>query len=656
MRTLIRCIPLTLMLAFSAQAQIPRTISYQGILTDTSGNPRPNGAYTMTFRLYLSSSGGSAIWSESRSLQLKGGLFSTSLGDATPFPGTLLFNTQYWLSVQVGAGTEVAPRMAMDATPYSLSSEKADSARIAGGVGPNAVTTSGIADNAVTTAKIQNGTIQFQDVAQNGAATGQVMKWNGSEWVAANDSLGISTGGPFLPLAGGTMTGPITNTGDPPITMGKGNFGSGNINSGTHAFVAGSNNRARGSYSVISGGGGATPADSNAALGIWSTIGGGFRNIAFARTTTVGGGERNIAGDVAATVNGGYFNAASGADATIGGGNNNIASTIGSTVGGGWFNTASGRLATVGGGDFNKARGQYSFVGGGGGATAADGNSALGDYSAICGGYQNRVGGATSVIGGGQGNNASGGVAIIGGGAGNIAASNYSTIGGGWFNTTSVSGDYATVGGGRDNTASSSSATVGGGMGNTASGYAATVGGGYFNAAAGAFSFAAGTRAKANHDGAFVWADQTSADFLSTEINEFNIRASGGTRIFSDGALTAGVTLAAGAGAWASVSDSTLKRNARLVVGEEILQKLARLPIKQWSYKSQDPSVEHIGPMAQDFYGLFRLGDDEKTISTIDPAGIALAAIQELYKQNQELRAQVAKLETVVQSLTNETH
>ena len=194
MRTLLRCIPLTLMLAFSAQAQIPRSISYQGILTDTLGAPRPDGAYTMTFRLYLSSSGGSAIWSESKSLQLKGGLFSTSLGDGTPFPGSLLFNTQYWLSVQVGAGTELAPRIAMTATPYSLYSEKADSARIAGGVGPNAVTTSAIADNAVTSAKIQNGTIQFQDIAQNGAATGQVMKWNGTAWTAGNDSVGAGGG------------------------------------------------------------------------------------------------------------------------------------------------------------------------------------------------------------------------------------------------------------------------------------------------------------------------------------------------------------------------------------------------------------------------------------------------------------------------------
>ena len=35
----------------------------------------------------------------------------------------------------------------------------------------------------------------------------------------------------------------------------------------------------------------------------------------------------------------------------------------------------------------------------------------------------------------------------------------------------------------------------------------------------------------------------------------------------------------------------------------------------------------------------FNLGGDSKSISTIDPAGIALAAIKELYKQNQKLQA-----------------
>ncbi len=42
--------------------------------------------------------------------------------------------------------------------------------------------------------------------------------------------------------------------------------------------------------------------------------------------------------------------------------------------------------------------------------------------------------------------------------------------------------------------------------------------------------------------------------------------------------------------------------------------------------------------MAQDFYALFDLGNDDKSISTIDPAGIALVAVQQLKKENDELK------------------
>jgi hypothetical protein len=78
----------------------------------------------------------------------------------------------------------------------------------------------------------------------------------------------------------------------------------------------------------------------------------------------------------------------------------------------------------------------------------------------------------------------------------------------------------------------------------------------------------------------------------------------------------------------------------------------------QWSYKAQDPSIEHIGPMAQDFWKQFHVGDSDTTISTIDPSGIALAAIQELAAQNTlkdqrigELEKEMSELRTAIQIL-----
>lgn len=129
---------------------------------------------------------------------------------------------------------------------------------------------------------------------------------------------------------------------------------------------------------------------------------------------------------------------------------------------------------------------------------------------------------------------------VIGGYGGNSVTSGVqgATIGGGGWPTliNRVTDDDGTVGGGSNNQAGDNSgttsgrqgATVGGGGGNTASGFYATIPGGSDNIAEGSFSFAAGKRAKANHDGAFVWGDSQDADVASTKTNQLVIRARGG--------------------------------------------------------------------------------------------------------------------------------
>ena len=63
------------------------------------------------------------------------------------------------------------------------------------------------------------------------------------------------------------------------------------------------------------------------------------------------------------------------------------------------------------------------------------------------------------------------------------------------------------------------------------------------------------------------------------------------------------------------------------------MKKVAALPITRWNFK-QDKGIEHIGPMAQDFYEAFEVGMDDRHIATVDEGGVALAAIQGL---NQKL-------------------
>ena len=106
-----------------------------------------------------------------------------------------------------------------------------------------------------------------------------------------------------------------------------------------------------------------------------------------------------------------------------------------------------------------------------------------------------------------------------------------------------ASSGYAATALGNHTTASAASATALG-LYTTASAGAATAMGwstaatnssatslGSNTLAGGAASLAAGTRAKAVHNGAFVWADQTAADFNSTGPNQFLVRASGGVGI-----------------------------------------------------------------------------------------------------------------------------
>lgn len=92
-------------------------------------------------------------------------------------------------------------------------------------------------------------------------------------------------------------------------------------------------------------------------------------------------------------------------------------------------------------------------------------------------------------------------------------------------------------------------------------------------------------------------------------------------------------------------SDMHAKESFAPVDGSEVLARLNELPITTWNYKADGPSVRHMGPMAQDFYAAFALGQDDRHIAALDVNGVALAAIQELSQELQEKDAQIAELQ-----------
>jgi len=160
----------------------------------------------------------------------------------------------------------------------------------------------------------------------------------------------------------------------------------------------------------------------------------------------------------------------------------------------------------------------------------------------------------------------------------------------------------------------------------------------------------------ATNNGAFVWSSGGS-DTYSWGNNTFTVRATGGVRFYTAGGTTNGVQLASGSGSWSSLSDRNAKENFQPVDCRQILERVAALPVATWNYKTQPPTIRHIGPMAQDFAAAFSVGENDHSISTVDADGVALAAIKGLYEElqaqkarNDELEKRIAELERLLAS------
>ena len=511
-------------------------------------------------------------------------------------------------------------------------------------------TTAGGADNwsSATHATVGGG-VQNVASAQQATVAGGVLNRaasmrstvGGGEGNEASTGTHATVAGGKRNIAGGTCaiiaggednrsTGHHTSVGGGHANIASGDYaavlgGFDNQANGSDSTIGGGQqNRANGNNSTVAGG------DSNSARGSASTVAGGFDNNARGSKTTVCGGEDNSASDTWATVCGGYENFAGGRAAFVGAGFGNSADGSHSTVGGGWSNWATGNRATIGGGQDHEAHGGYATIGGG------DLNAANGEFATIGGGESNDATSTHATVAGGYANTASGNLSTVGGGGGNTASAFRATVGGGWNNTASQWA--ATISGGRDNRASGSNSTIPGGMGNLAGGN---------------YSLAAGQRAKAAHNGSFVWADSQNGDTSSTAANQFIVRAGGRVFFTANTGLppnqggfintSTGGYLSNG-GTWTDFSDRDAKENFVPVDREAILDRLAGLPVTTWNYKAESPSVRHMGPVAQDFYAAFGIGQDDRHIAALDANGVALAAIQELYQVVQERDAEIADL------------
>ena len=114
-----------------------------------------------------------------------------------------------------------------------------------------------------------------------------------------------------------------------------------------------------------------------------------------------------------------------------------------------------------------------------------------------------------------------------------------------------------------------------------------------------------------------------SIDDPATIIKEVEFRSGGDLKI---------------GGTLIQASSRELKKDFVEINNQDVLKKIDQLPITQWSYKKDQGKVKQFGPVAEDFYQVFGLGDTNKGIASVDTAGVTLAAIKALKSENDELK------------------
>ncbi len=119
-----------------AGAGVPRLVNYQGILTDSVGDPI-DGTHKLTFKIYPDTSGMAvALWTEVHPVvDVDQGLFNVILGSVSGLPESIFVDAERWLGIAVDLDPEMAPRMRITSVPWAYRAAVAETAHVAVGSG-----------------------------------------------------------------------------------------------------------------------------------------------------------------------------------------------------------------------------------------------------------------------------------------------------------------------------------------------------------------------------------------------------------------------------------------------------------------------------------------------------------------------------------------
>ena len=138
-------------------AQAPQLLNYQGKLS-TGGNPA-SSPLTITFSIYATATGTSALWSETQNVSVDKGIFNVLLGSVTLFPPNLFTGAgERFLSIKVGGDAEMTPRFRLTSVAFAIRANEAD------GVADGSISSNDIADGTIASIDIADGTIASADI------------------------------------------------------------------------------------------------------------------------------------------------------------------------------------------------------------------------------------------------------------------------------------------------------------------------------------------------------------------------------------------------------------------------------------------------------------------------------------------------------------
>jgi hypothetical protein len=107
-------------------------------------------------------------------------------------------------------------------------------------------------------------------------------------------------------------------------------------------------------------------------------------------------------------------------------------------------------------------------------------------------------------------------------------------------------------------------------------------------------------------------------------------------------------------GAYEGASSRTKKENFIPLNQDEILHKIGQLKVTRWNFKTEGPSVKHIGPVAEDFYQLFKTGESENELPPMDSAGVSLAGVKALSAKLNAQQQQIERLEAAIKDMKSQ--